>query len=97
MKLLRANYKWEKPLRSIGVRGTNLVPIYEMRQLSLFEDEQKREKTEKIEFVIDDIRRRFGHHAINRAILLSDEKLGRLNPKADHTIHPIGYINGGTP
>jgi len=95
MKLLRQNWKWEKPLRSIGIRGTNLVPIDRLRQLSLFEDEQRREKAEKMEFAIDDIRRRFGHYAIDRALLLLDEKLGKLNPKADHVIHPIGYLNGG--
>jgi DNA polymerase-4 len=97
MALLREHYRWEKPLRSIGVRGTNLVPIGQPRQLSLFEDERKRAKMEKMEHVIDDIRRRYGHFAINRAMLMADDKLGRLDPKADHAIHPVGYINGGAP
>ena len=92
MKLLRQNWHWEKPLRSIGVRGTNLVPINRIRQLSLFTDEQRREKAERMEYAIDDIRRRFGHYAIDRALLLLDDKLGKLNPKADHTIHPVGYL-----
>ncbi|MDR1065338.1 MAG: DNA polymerase IV [Oscillospiraceae bacterium] len=96
MKLLRENYRWERPLRSIGVRGTNLIPIDQPRQLTLFEDEAKRGKSERLEYAIDDIRRRFGHHAIDRALLRLDDKLGRLNPKADHTIHPVGYVNGGT-
>ena len=92
MKLLRTNHRWEKPLRSIGIRGTNLMPINAIRQLSLFEDEAKREKTERIEYVIDEIRRRFGHFAIDRAFMRSDPKLGKLNPKAEHVIHPIGYL-----
>jgi DNA polymerase-4 len=95
MRLLRDNYKWEKPLRSIGIRGTNLVPIGQPHQLSLFEDEHNREKAEKIEYVIDDIRRRYGHFAIDRAMMRLDAKLGRLNPKSDRTIHPVGYLNGG--
>jgi DNA polymerase-4 len=92
MKLLRENWKWERPLRSIGVRGANLVPIDRIRQLSLFVDELRREKAERLEYTIDDIRRRFGHYAVDRALLLLDAKLGKLNPVADHTIHPVGYI-----
>ena len=92
MKLLRANHQWDKPLRSIGIRGTNLVPIGGVRQLSLFEDEAKRDRAEKMEFVIDDIRRRFGHFAIDRAFLRCDQKLGKLNAKEEHIIHPIGYL-----
>ena len=93
MKLLRQNWKWEKPLRSVGIRGTNLVPINQLRQLSLFLDEQRRDKAEKLEYTIDTIRRRFGHYAVDRALLLIDSQLGKLNPKSDHTIHPIGYRN----
>ena len=92
MRLLRANYKWGKPLRSIGIRGTNLVPIGSAWQLSLFEDEKRRERAERLEYVIDDIRRRFGHFAINLALLRIDPRLGRLNPKEEHVIHPIGYL-----
>lgn len=97
MQLLKANWKWDKPLRSIGVRGANLVPIEQPRQTSLFYDEQKRLRAEKIEYTIDEIRKRFGHYAIDRAILQLDSKLGKLNPKEEHVIHPIGYLSGGVP
>jgi len=69
MELLRKNHRWELPLRSIGVRGANLVPMNQTRQLSLFADEIKRDKLEKIEFAIDTIRQRHGHYAIDRALL----------------------------
>lgn len=92
MQLLKENWKWGKPLRSIGIRGTNLVPIEQPRQMSMFYDEQKRIRAEKLEYTIDEIRRRFGHFAIDRAMLRYDEKLGRLNPKEDHIIHPVGYL-----
>ena len=96
MMLLRQHWQWKSPLRSIGIRGANLVPIGQPRQLSIFVDENKREKAETLEYVIDGIRRRYGHYAIDRALMLIDDKLGKLNPKADHTIHPIGYLNRGT-
>jgi DNA polymerase-4 len=92
MELLKANHKWEMPLRSIGVRGANLVPIGDTRQLSFFEDEQRRDRAEKLEFVIDDIRQKFGHYAIDRALLHLDTQLGKLKPKEDHNIHPISFL-----
>jgi DNA polymerase-4 len=91
MILLRENYRWEKPLRSIGIRGTNLVPMNSAVQTTLFENEEQRMKAEKIEYTLDEIRRRYGHHAVNRGLLLLDGKLGLLDAKADHTIHPVGY------
>jgi len=92
MQLLKENHKWDTPLRGIGIRGVNLVPIHPTRQLSMFIDEKRRDKLEVLEFTIDHIRNRYGHYAIDRALLHLDDKLGKLNPKADHTIHPTSYL-----
>jgi DNA polymerase-4 len=92
MMLLKDNYHWEKPLRSIGIRGTDLIPIASNRQVQMFMDERQREKAEKLEFTIDSIRKRFGHYAIMPGLLQVDERLGKLNPKDDHVIHPVGYL-----
>ena len=91
MKLLHGSYLWNKPLRSIGIRGTNLVSLKNNRQLSMFGNEAERERSERVEYAIDDIRRRFGHHSINRALLIADKKLGRLDAATEHVIHPVGY------
>jgi len=91
MKLLREHYRWEKPLRSVGVRGTNLIPIEGVRQLSFLEDEKRRERLELLEYAVDGIRRRFGHFAVMRALLTTDKVLGKLDARADHIIHPVGY------
>ena len=91
MGLLREHYKWEKPLRSIGIRATNFVSDDGIHQLSLFDD-GKRERMEMIERTIDNIRHRFGHYAIGRGALMSDKSLGWINPIGDHTIHPVGYF-----
>ena len=92
MDLLRRHYNWEQPLRSIGIRGTNLMPINSTRQFSLFEDEEARQRRERLEYTIDGIRRRFGHYAIDRALLRFDTLLGREDAKSTHVIHPIGYL-----
>jgi len=92
MVLLRQHYAWEKPLRSIGIRCTGFAPDDTPEQLSVFEDNVRREKIEIIEREIDNIRHRFGHYSIGRASLILDKSLGWINPIADHTIHPIGYF-----
>jgi DNA polymerase-4 len=92
MALLKSHYQWEKPLRSIGIRGTNLVPIDSVRQLSIFDDEARRTRMERLEYAIDGIRRRFGYHSLGRALLALDERLGKLDAKSDNVIHPIGYL-----
>ena len=92
MKLLRTNYNWSKPLRSIGVRATDLVAATSPTQLTLFEDEARRERMEQLERTVDDVRRRFGHYAICRAVCTTDKTLNNINPKDEHTIHPVGYF-----
>lgn len=93
MALFKQNYDWRYPLRSIGVRGIDLVTANEHIQLSLFDiQESKIKELEELEMTIDDIRHRFGHQAIFRASTLIDTKLSNLNPKEDHIIHPVSYF-----
>ena len=92
MALLRACYGWPKPLRSIGLRAADLLPADTPAQLSLFEDEARRARQESLERTVCDIRRRFGHYAIGRAVTLSDKTLGCISPKDEHVIHPVGYF-----
>ena len=92
LKLLKDNYRWERPLRSIGIRACNLIPASTPVQLTLLEDEAQRIRREQLERAVDDIRRRFGHYSIGRAVNALDDTLGRINPKGDHIIHPVGYF-----
>ncbi len=89
LQLFCENVRGEYALRSLGVRACNLAPA-DYRQTRLFAD--KSERTEKLETAIDDIRRRFGHYSVRRAILLTDPKLSNLNPKDDHVIHPVAFL-----
>ncbi len=94
MEIFKTKYQFRTPLRSIGVRGITLVPEKTVIQLSLFDDHTKRDKLERIEHTMDDIRRRFGHHIIKQGILFADSALTGINPKDDHTIHPFNYFDG---
>lgn len=96
MQLFRENYTWQTPVRSLTVSASDLVPTENPEQLSLFDDEAPRRRAEAAESAVDDIRRRFGYHAIGRAIFLKDTSIGLVNPKDDHTIHPVGYLQNNT-
>ena len=92
MRLLRENWDWHKPLRSIGVRATDLLPASTPVQCSIFEDSERQEKRERLECSVDDLRRRFGHYCVGRAVCVSDPTLRNISPKDEHVIHPVGYF-----
>lgn len=91
-RLFKANYRWDKPIRSVGVRGADLVNDNYMEQLDLFCDFQMREKQMKMDVAVDDIRRRFGFYSIQRGLMYRDRALSAVNAKEDHTVHPHGYF-----
>ncbi len=84
--------KSQTPIRKLGVRACNLVDD-SFTQLSILPDVQKMQRHEVLENTIDEIRGRFGHHSVQRAIMLSDEKLSKVNPKDDHVIYPVSFIS----
>lgn len=91
-RLFKANYRWDKPIRSVGVRGADLVNDNYMEQLDLFCDFQMIEKQMKMDVAVDDIRRRFGFYSIQRGLMYRDRALSAVNAKEDHTVHPHGYF-----
>ena len=92
-RLFKDNYRWEHPIRSLGVRGCDLVSDDMPYQLDLFISEQKREKLEKMDQVVDEIRARFGYQSIQRAFVYQDKLLAQLNAR-EHTVHPQSYFHG---
>ena len=92
-ELFQKNYNWEHPIRSLGVRGCDLVSEEMPYQLDLFMDETKREKIKKMDQVADEIRGRFGYQSIQRAFMYQDKILAQLNAK-EHTVHPQAYFHG---
>ena len=89
--LYKQHYKSGLPVRSLGVRAANLV-LLDCVQLSLFPDVAKAQEQERLEEAVDSIRRRFGHFAVQRGVMLTDPALA-INPKDDHIIHPMGFLN----
>lgn len=83
---------YQKPLRSIGIRGTDLVTDYFWEQLDMFMDPQFREKQMKMDEAVDIIRKRFGFYSIQRGLMYRDRLLSACDAKSDHTVHPHGYF-----
>ena len=83
---------YQKPLRSIGICGTDLVTDYFWEQMDIFMNPKLREKQMKMDITVDTIRKRFGFYSIQRGLMYRDTILSACNAKEDHTVHPIGYF-----
>ena len=82
MELFKKHDRWHKPVRSLGIRGADLVPEGSVYQLSLFEDENKRNKLSQLERCVDRIRGQFGRASLQRAVLVQ-ERLKSVNANND--------------
>ena len=91
-QLFKENYNWSKAIRSLGVRGADLVTDNYWEQIDLFSNMEKREKQMKMDEAVDEIRKRFGFYSVQRGLMYQDRKLSAVNAKAEHTIHPRGYF-----
>ncbi len=91
-RLFQENYNWQKPIRSVGVRGADLVNDNYWEQIDLFSSVEFREKQMKVDTAVDDIRRRFGFYSVQRGLMYFDQMLSSVDAKAEHTVHPHGYF-----
>ena len=94
LDLFRRNYRWDRPVRSIGIRGAGLVEAEGTVQMSLYAEDQRRDKWERIDAAVDHLRQRYGYMSVRRALMDSDPLLGHINVKDGHTAHPVGYFGG---
>jgi len=90
MELFIENYRWNNPIRSLGVRGSDLVTADGHLQLDLFDNSNL--NAEALAVTVDNLHKRFGHYSIQRCSMLLDRELTGFNPKEDHVIHPVSYF-----
>lgn len=89
--LYKRHHPTGRPIRSLGVRGCDLLPE-ENLQLSFFPEGRRMQRLDALERAVDEVRRRFGYAALRRGIMLTDPALSAVNPKEDHVIHPVGFF-----
>ena len=82
------------PYRSAGLSCSALTPDDAPVQLDFLGDEARRIKTERLESAIDGLRRRFGHQIVRRAVVLADGQYAQMNPREEHTVHPVPFYAG---
>ena len=94
LELFKADYRWEEPIRSLGVCVSDLVQGNQPSQGSIFDDLQRREQRRRLEEAMDGLKSRFGTYSVQPAVLLKDKWLAGFDPKESHTIHPVGFFGG---
>ena len=90
LEIFRQNYGWDRPIRSLGVRGADLVTEHGAVQLDMFAPDSAEQ--EQLERTLDRLRERFGPYCVRRCALLQDDRLTGFNPKDDHVIHPVSFF-----
>jgi DNA polymerase-4 len=89
LEIFAASWDWSKTIRTLGVRVTDVVTENECRQQSFFDDERQLRR-EQLELSIDSIRSRFGHYAVQRAVLL---RSGGLNENPAEVLKWPKYLS----
>lgn len=93
-RLLCGDWDFERGerLRALGVRASNLSPATSHVQLSIFGEEAERQRRLDLDYAVDELRRRYGNHAVRRLSELSDARLATLDPEQDNVVHPVSYF-----
>lgn len=91
-ELFKSNYNWYYPVRALGITASDLSQDREYEQITIYNDQNKKEQLEKLECVQDDLKRRFGSFCVRRGILLKDNELTGFDPKIMHTVHPVSFF-----
>ena len=86
------DFAYGEKLRGVGVRASNLVPAEQWVQLDIFGEEGKRQSLLDLDRCVDELRRRFGNHAVRRLSELSDSRLVTIDPERDNVVHPVSFF-----
>lgn len=73
--LFERKHTWSNPLRSVAVRAIYLTDDGKPCQLSIFDDNERTEKRERLDATVDLLRNRFGRDILNPAVLYCNNKL----------------------
>ncbi len=73
--LVEKFYDFKKPMRSLGIRVTDLHKAVPVIQYSLYEDVEKIQKQSILENVSDSLKYKYGKEIIKRAVVMTDTGL----------------------
>lgn len=90
--LFTGNYKFDNPIRSLGVAVSDFSSADIPAQYDFFTDSEKKQKLERIDKTVDSLKNRYGNYTIQRASLLKNTDISHFNPYKDHVVHPVGVL-----
>ena len=74
MEIIRSSWKISSPIRMITITGINLTDDISQEQLSLFgADIDEKDRCEKMELTMDQVRRKYGSHSIGFASVINND------------------------
>lgn len=94
MELFMQRFARALPYRSVGLSCSMLVPDTDPVQLDLLGDAAARLRKETLERSVDGLRHRYGHQVVQRGVVMANTRFAEINPKEDHTIHPVPFFAG---
>ena len=86
MALFRDCHSWPAPLRSLGLRGLDLIRADAPEQMDLFTDYARIARRQGLDQALDHIRGKYGRESIRYGSFL-DEPLGVLSVHQEHIFH----------
>lgn len=74
-ELFHRHYIWTTPVRAVTVRATNLIQQGQPLQASLFYDVSRLDRQDRLDTVVENLRRRFGKWSVFPAALMGNLKM----------------------
>lgn len=74
-ELFHRHYIWITPVRAVTVRATNLIQQGQPLQASLFYDVSRLDRQDRLDTVVENLRRRFGKWSVFPAALMGNLKM----------------------
>lgn len=93
--LFKDTYRWEKPIRKIGISGSNLVYTHIPYQCSLWESAERRDKREKLEAAMDGCNGRWPYSVRRAVTMFGGSEEERQTKDLQRQFTPIGWLKGG--
>ncbi len=90
LQLFRKVYPWNFPVRGVGVSVSEFT--FGTEQMDIFFDKNKRERDERLEKALKNLRKKYGNTIVQRATILKDERLCKMDIREEHVIRPENFF-----
>lgn len=90
MDLIEENWNGA-PLRSVGVRATDLT-VDEFEQMCFLPEIKREQQLERIESTVQELRGKYGNKVVQRGLMLVDTDLSKLDAQKEATPQTIAFM-----